>query len=92
MDAITFERIYETITGQVLPEYAVSGAQNIFAEGQAGDQLYAKVYEASCRLCSCLEQEDAKDLDLILHCMDTICKLVSEEVYRFLTQSMDCGK
>ena len=39
-----------------------------------------------------LEQEDTKDLDLILHCMDTICKLVSEEVYRFLKQSMDCGK
>ena len=89
MDTIPFERIYETVTGQILPEYAVSGVKNIFAEGQEGDLLYTQVHEACCRLCDCLGQVENKDLNLILNCTDTICKLVAEEVYRFLKQNID---
>lgn len=78
-----FDEIYESVTGQVLPEYTVPGVRNVFAEGAECDFLYSQVQEACYRISERLDEAENQDLQQILNCMDAICKQVAEEIYRF---------
>lgn len=83
---MAFDILYETITGQVLEEFAVAEAENLYQDGKPCDVLYEQVQAACSRVCGELGVEEHKDLTLILDSMDKICKEVSREVFRFCTE------
>ena len=85
MDA---EKIYLSMLGELTePE---PGVQNAFAPGQPCAKLYRQIYEAKCRLCDRLEEEENEDLESILDCFFEINRQMCLRMYRLgrLRQSM----
>lgn len=85
MDA---EKIYLSMLGELTePE---PGVQNAFAPGQPCAKLYRQIYEAKCRLCDRLGEEENEDLESILDCFFEINRQMCLRMYRLgrLRQSM----
>ena len=85
MDA---EKIYLSMLGELTePE---PGVQNAFAPGQPCAKLYRQIYEARCRLCDRLGEEENEDLESILDCFFEINRQMCLRMYRLgrLRQSM----
>jgi hypothetical protein len=64
--------------------------QNAFAPGQPCAKLYRQIYEAKCRLCDRLGEEENEDLESILDCFFEINRQMCLRMYRLgrLRQSM----
>lgn len=85
MDA---EKVYLSMLGELTePE---PGVQNAFAPGQPCAKLYRQIYEAKCRLCDRLGEEENEDLESILDCFFEINRQMCLRMYRLgrLRQSM----
>ena len=77
MDA---EKIYLSMLGELTePE---PGVQNAFAPGQPCAELYRQIYEAKCRLCDRLGEEENDDLESILDCFFEINRQMCLRMYR----------
>ena len=57
------EDVYATMCGNMREEYKTQGVEDAFAEGMDCDRWYAEVYDAKCRLCERLGEED-EDVDV----------------------------
>ena len=88
---MAFEILYETVTGQISDNFAVLGAENVFADGKPCDILYAQVQEACTRICQELGMEESADLVFIVDSMDKISKAVAQEVFRFCMEGAFTG-
>lgn len=78
------EEVYDTMTGSLIPEYAVDGVEDEYAEGKLCDQLYAKVYAANRRLCDRLgiPSEDS-DVEIIISAMFDLQKHLCLKMYEY---------
>lgn len=50
MDNDFVEEVYATLNGNMLPETAIPGVENLFAPGTVCEALYDEVYDAQRRL------------------------------------------
>ena len=77
MDA---EKIYLSMLGELTEP--VPGVQNAFAPGQPCAKLYRQIYEARCRLCERLGEEENDDLESIFDGFFEINRQMSLRMYR----------
>ena len=79
----TVWKIYETVTGQVLPEYAHPIGDDLFAPGKPCEALYEQARAAGQRICHRLGASDEDhDVEEIFTSMDQICRMVAFEMFR----------
>lgn len=84
MNIINAETVYQTLIGAYEEKYNVPGVENAFAEGSQCDRLYQQVYEANCRLCERLGQQDEDpDVELIVNNLLEITRVLCLEMYRY---------
>ena len=77
-----FEQIYDTLRGELLPEYAVPGVENLFAPGSICDREYAEMRHAYERLLERLGQEDEDaDLEIMVNTMTEIQTHIAREMF-----------
>lgn len=77
MDA---ERIYLSMLGELTEP--VPGVENAFAPGQPCEKLYQQIYDAKCRLCDRLGEEENDDLESILDSFFEINRQMCLRMYR----------
>ena len=77
MDA---ERIYLSMLGELTEP--VPGVENAFAPGQPCEKLYQQIYDAKCRLCDRLGEEENEDLEAILDSFFEINRQMCLRMYR----------
>lgn len=76
-----FERIYDSLTGQLLPEYREEGVVDAFEEGWVCSRASQEIYEARCRLEARLGCQDDKDLCMIMDEMEIITRELCRLIY-----------
>lgn len=80
MDII--QDVYDTLTGQLEPEYAVPWVKNAFDEGQPCQKAYSDMLAAYDRLLQRLNETDEDaDVEEILTCLLTIQWELSREMF-----------
>ncbi len=77
MDA---EKVYLSMLGELTEP--LPGVGNAFAPGQPCEKLYRKIYEARCRLCDRLGEEENEDLESILDSFFEINRQMCIRMYR----------
>ncbi len=77
------EQVYKTITGALLEEYRVPGAEDLFAPGRPCCTYYSEMLEAYERLRDrlCVTDEDP-DAEIMINALLAICREVGFEMYR----------
>ena len=79
--------IYNLMIGsydlQALPDSAKTIMENEFAPGSECDKLYSEVYEANRRVCSRLQEEEDKDVELIIANLMKISELLSSKMFDY---------
>lgn len=83
MDA---EKIYLSMLGELTEP--LPGVPNAFAPGQPCEKLYRQVYEAKCRLCDRLGEEENDDLETILDCLFEINRRMCIGMYQLGRKSI----
>ena len=83
MDA---EKVYLSMLGELTEP--LPGVPNAFAPGQPCEKLYRQVYEAKCRLCDRLGEEENDDLETILDCLFAINRRMCIGMYRLGRKSI----
>lgn len=78
------DRVYQTVIGELLPDFQINGIEDSFAPGGLCDQAYQEMRSSFDRILERLgvENED-QDLEIILNCMRTIQKEVAYQMYRY---------
>ena len=76
--------VYQSVIGELQPDFAIRGIENSFAPGSMCDTAYNDMLCAYARLTERLgvHNED-KDLETILHCMTVIQKEIAYQMYRY---------
>ena len=74
------EKIYLSMLGELTEP--VPGVQNAFAPGQPCAKLYRQIYEARCRLCERLGEEENDDLESIFDGFFQINRQMCLRMYR----------
>ena len=78
------DTVYQTVIGELQPEYRLLGVENSFAEGDLCDQAYEQVREAYARLLDRLGKENEDyDIETIIHSMTVIQKEIAYQMYRY---------
>ena len=76
--------VYQTVIGELQPEYSLSGVENAFDEDGLCDQAYEQVREAYARLLDRLGKENEDhDIETIIHSMTVIQKEIAYRMYRY---------
>ena len=78
-----FEDVYHTLTGEILPEYALPGVENAFAPGQPCRAAEDRLYQARDRILARLgvSGED-EDLEQMLGAFYEMQIYLCREMYR----------
>lgn len=78
------DMVYQSVIGQLQPEYHLEGVEDLFAPGCPCDQYYERIQNAYARLLDRLgkENEDS-DVEIIISSMNAIQKEVSYQMYRY---------
>ena len=74
------EKIYLTMLGELTEP--LPGVPNAFAPGQPCEKLYRKVYDAKCRLCDRLGEDENNELETILDSFFAINREMCIRMYR----------
>ena len=76
--------VYQSVIGELQPDFAIRGIENSFAPGSMCDTAYNDMLCAYARLAERLgvHNED-EDLETILHCMTVIQKEIAYQMYRY---------
>jgi len=86
LDKLT-ERVYETLTGQILPQYALPGVENAFEEGSKCMELYTQMLEAYERLRTRLGiTEEDPDVEIIIGNLMQIEREISHKMFYYGTR------
>ena len=84
MDNTFIEEVYETLNGNMLPETAVPGVENLFVPGSACEVLYSQVYDAERRLEKRLGVEPYDDdVEQIISNLQDIQWLMCQRMYYY---------
>ena len=76
--------VYQTLTGQLLPEYRIPGVENAFAPGSVCHQLYQRIYHAKLRLCQRLGAiDDDTDIEDIADAYEDIMEYLCTKMYTY---------
>lgn len=79
---IDYEKIYDTLCGNLLDEYAVAGIENVFAEGSFCDCRYGRMRSAYERLCGRLGVRDEdSDLEIIVDSLLDIQSYIARKMF-----------
>lgn len=76
------QRIYLTLTGQLIPGAEVPGVPDAFCEGSECDRLLDEIYEARNRVQERLGGEDDADLERILGGYEAMQEVLCLEMFR----------
>lgn len=78
------DTVYQTVIGELQPDFALQGVEDSFAPGGLCDKAYEEMRCAYNRILERLgiENEDI-DLETILHCMTVIQKEIAYQMYRY---------
>ena len=79
------DSIYLTLLGQLIPEAAVPGVNNLFAENSFCDREYTKMRDAYARICARLGvdvDEEDEYLNIIVEALESIQEALSKEMFR----------
>ena len=77
------EQVYDTLTGNLLPEYRVPGVPDLFAAGMPCEENYTQVLEAYGRLVKRLgEAWEDDDVEIIINALLDNQKLLAMEMFR----------
>ena len=91
MDNRYTEAVYQTLTGQLLPEYQIPGIENTFAPGSKCAILYQRIYNAKLRLCQRLGvTDDDADIEDIANAYEDIMEYLCAKMYAYGSAHTDC--
>ena len=84
MENVMAQRVYDSLSGELLGEYRVPGVEDAFAEGKPCERLYRRVLEAYERLRTRLEtvDEDA-DVESIIDDFLAINRIIGLKMYEY---------
>lgn len=78
------EAVYQTLTGQLLPQYRIPGVENAFAPGSKSSKLYQRIYNAKLRLCQRLGvTDDDADIEDIANAYGDIMEYLCAKMYAY---------
>ncbi len=78
------KRVYESMTDDIIDEYAIEGVENAFADGSRCMNLYEEAYEAYRRLRQRLNAgEYNPDVEIIYHAFSQIQEELCYRMYRY---------
>lgn len=75
------EYVYLSLIGALIEPYPE--VDNLFAEGEKCEKLYAKVYDASQRLCERLGEVEDEDLEIIVSSMLNMQREIALKMYEY---------
>lgn len=79
---VPYDEVSDTVRGLMVPEYAVAGVENLFAEGSYCQRRYDDMREAYARLCVRLGVEDEdRDLEQMISALDDITARLCRTMY-----------
>ena len=78
MDA---ETVYLSLLGELTEP--TPGIGNAFAPGQDCEKLYRQIFDAKCRLCDRLQEDENPDLECIINNFFSINRIMCLQMYRF---------
>ena len=85
------QAVYESLTGQLLPEYQLPWVEDAMAEGSICAGRYGKMLEAYWRLCGRLGTEEDPDgeimIDSLLAMAEELCLKMFEYGVRYAEMS-----
>lgn len=77
------EDIYDTMIGELIPEFCVPGIHNEFEEGEPCERLYEEVYNAKCRISEQTGFEEDPDVEIIIGNMFDIQKILCKKMFEY---------
>ena len=83
MEEETIHLIYDTLADLTAEPFRLSGVENAFTPGSECDVLYTQAYEAGRRICGRLGVECDPDLELLMHSMEEISRILGCKMFRF---------
>lgn len=79
---VPYDEVSDTVRSLMVPEYAVAGVENLFAEGSYCQRRYDDMREAYARLCVRLGVEDEdRDLEQMISALDDITARLCRTMY-----------
>lgn len=76
--------VYESLTGELLPEYALDWVEDIFVPGHPCYEEYRIMREAYQRVCIRLGNgEEDQDLEIMVNALLSHCRIIAAEMFRY---------
>lgn len=76
--------VYESLLGDLVPEYALDWVEDIFVPGHPCYDSYSQMREAYLRVCARLgSREEDADLEIMVNTMLDLCRVVALEMFRY---------
>ena len=76
--------VYESLTGELLPEYALDWVEDIFVPGHPCYEEYRLMREAYQRICTRLgNAEEDQDLEIMVNALLNHCRIIATEMFRY---------
>ena len=79
--------VYDSLCGELLPEYRVPWVENAFREGGFCAEKYAEVYDARLRLGARLGTEEDADVEIIIDSLLAIQRHLCLAMFQYGRQS-----
>ena len=84
MEMEFIERVYLTVTGDLVEEYRVPGVEDLFAPGKSCERLYNQMMDAYERLVERLGgKEEDPDAEIMVDATLQLCEKVGYAMYRY---------
>ena len=76
--------VYQTVIGEMQPDFELTGVEDAFAPGSLCDNAYEEMLRAYARIRIRLGvQDEDQEVETILHCMTVIQKEIAYQMYRY---------
>ena len=76
--------VYQTVIGEMQPDFELTGVEDAFAPGSMCDNAYEEMLRAYEHIRNRLGVRDEEpDVETILHCMSVIQKEIAYQMYRY---------
>ena len=79
--------VYDSLCGELLPEYRLEWVENAFREGAFCAEAYAAAYDARLRLCARLGTDEDADVETIFDSLLAIQRTLCLAMFHYGRQS-----
>ena len=78
------EQVYETLLGDLIPEYSLDWVEDIFVSGHPCHEEYGRMLQAYGRVCQRLGTgEEDEDVEVIVDSLLSHCRIIALEMFRY---------